>query len=305
MKVKIELVRGKQFYVLQSFSRGRRHRKFFRTKTEAIKARAAAQKQVGQVNRLWASLPDAEQVDIMALVQEMRRRGKPWRELLESQLPSAVAPGPTLKEAIYGMLADERMANCSEKYLHGLEGFLRRFSAGRERMRVGEVTPALLQEFLSRIKNVDSRKTWRTRLSSLLGWCVRRKHLAENPLNQLERIRRGKPGPPTVLDPVQARKAFDIVKGWPSFLPYFILGIMVGLRPEESDQVTLEMVRGDWQAINLPAKISKTRTPRLIPIPEEARAWLRTIEPVTKLALSQSQRRRYVRKLRDTLSFAT
>lgn len=307
--INVELVRGKPKHTLQWFDRGERHRLYFDTQAEAEAAKKAEIKKLGHLNRWWAGLSSQVQIDLAAVCQEIQTAGHTLRGVWDGfrQGTSAAAvQSIALRDACYGCIAAKKVANCDAGYLTELERAFRKFYTGRETLPLTQITSAVCQDYLAAIPNTESRKTVRARLSALFSWAVRQKHLPENPLDALESIRTRRTGAPEVLNPDQAAIVLETARRCsPAFLRYTVLAMMAGIRPEETDKIDWPMVRGEWEAISLPADLVKKNTPpRLVPIPEAARAWLALAGRGGSCMLSRSQRRRYLRRCREELGWA-
>lgn len=206
---------------------------------------------------------------------------------------------PSLAQVISELLAAKKVANLRPKYLKGLKLYLEQFASGRELLPISEISVRELEAWFAERNEASSTRSSNTgRLASLFSFAVRRGYMAENPTKRMERIHIERKTP-EIFTPAQCRLALDFAEQeFPRFLPWLVLAMFCGVRPEELDKLS-------WQAVNLPEKIitidaavSKVRRRRLTPIPAVALAWLKF---GGDLPLPLSSRRRYVRRIRDRL----
>jgi integrase/recombinase XerD len=75
----------------------------------------------------------------------------------------------------------------------------------------------------------------------------------------------------------------SVIKVYPGELvPWFVLGLFAGLRPEETVRLDWADIDFDRRQIDLPAKKAKGRTRRIIPIEPNLTEWLKAYRPVDR-----------------------
>ena len=175
----------------------------------------------------------------------------------------------TLGDAIDQCIAAKRAANLRSRYTDSLANYLHQYSKGREQTELSSVTTADVEKWMANYPCAATRQSWLNRLSSLFSWAVRRGHISANPTVRIERVRVDR-CPPRILTTEEAEMLIKIV---PSIsLPYLILGLYAGIRPEE-------ITRLDWKAIDLKtgtvAVDGKTRRRRIVTLEPKALALLK------------------------------
>ena len=184
------------------------------------------------------------------------------------QLGLAVFDGPTFIQAIDQLIAAKRAANRKERYIVSLRYYLEQFSKGRQNTPLADFTTPDIEAWMQKFSGAYARQTWLNRLSTLFSWAVRRRLIASNPCDCIERVSIDRK-PPMVLTPQQADLLLRIA---PNLCrPYLIIGLYAGVRPEE-------IIRMNWSDINLETKTlridGKGRRPRIVPLEPKAVALL-------------------------------
>jgi integrase len=107
---------------------------------------------------------------------------------------------------------------------------------------------------------------------------------------------------PRIFTVAEARTALEFVRATtPRLLPWFVLGLFAGIRPEEADRLDWAAVDLERGLVRVDAAASKVRQRRVVPLAPAAVAWLKL---GGDLPLPLTSRRRYVRRLRDRLGWA-
>jgi integrase len=102
-----------------------------------------------------------------------------------------------------------------------------------------------------------------------------------------------------VLTPEQCKAALAWARTRP-LLPWLVLGLLCGLRPEEADQTTAAHVdlKAGWLTVD--AQSSKVRQRRIVHLTPQAREWLKRCRK-QDFTMTRQRRRRWMRSLRDEL----
>lgn len=280
MKVTKELVRGRERHVLDFGERdGKRRRKYFDTEEQALQAMRAARKDEALAGRWWALRSASEKAEMIAVFRQMAEAGvKPsavW-EAYSSGQGGAVKQSRTLREAITETMLAKRQAGRRERYLVGLERYLKKFALGREDLPIERVTPKDIDAwFAKRKEQGETRLSNLGRLSSLFGLCVRRSYLTYNPCSGSERVSIDRKPPPTFPVEQIARFLNVVRRRAPRVLRYFVLTGLLGLRPDEAlgtgpDKIDLRLKR-----VTIDFQSSKIRSWRIVPLPGNVVAWLK------------------------------
>jgi len=164
-------------------------------------------------------------------------------------------------------------------------------------------------------KSDGNKKAIKRNLSPLFTWAVEHGHMAVNPCGGLKIGRRSKAGTKEKVNPdgevvrIVRFKVSDLQKAlklaWEGFrlsagndpverkrfsrrfdgqnlevakmdlIPWLTLGCFAGLRPEEAAKTTWGMIDLERNQIDLPARITKDREPRIVPIEPNLLEWLK------------------------------
>jgi integrase len=184
---------------------------------------------------------------------------------LKPQLSLTLAGGFIgLQTCIDELIAAKRAANRRPRYVDSLEHYLRQFSTGQELKNLCDLTFLDLENWLAKYGNASTKITWVSRFSALFSFAVRRGYVTANPCDRLEKISVDRK-PPFILPPAQSKR---ILAATPTVLiPYLVLGMFAGIRPEE-------IMRMKWSDVDLETKTArvdgKTRQRRIVPLPEIA-----------------------------------
>lgn len=305
MRITNERVRGKVQWVLDFGTiRGRRVRRYFATQDAAEKAKRKATRDRSTAGAWWAALPETTKVEAIAVLAEMSHSGVGIRQVWsEYQRRSGPAPSRSmsLKRAVSELIRAKLASNSRPRYVTGLEAYLLRFIAGREELRVEQIGPAEIDAwFASRAEAPTTRKSNLGRLSSLFEFAVRRGYCPENPCSRVDRVKVDARAP-IILSP----RHVAVMLRWarakiPHLLPYLVIGVFAGVRPEELSAL-------DWSQVDLERgvvriDVSKVRRRRIVALSPNACAWLalwsRRSGPVCPRPITL---RRARRRLRDRL----
>jgi integrase len=206
--------------------------------------------------------PAVAQVAIVMMSQVGGIRDLWRKEVLMNQPPRHRHPDgrPIIIDVIAHLLESKRTSGRRLVYIKSLAGYLSRFSKGRERTPIADITTEDIEDWLDKFPVPYSRQTWLNRISTLFSFAVRRGHTPANPCDRIDRVRIDHQ-PPKILTPEQAELMLRIVPGISR--TYLILGLYAGIRPDE-------IVRLTWADINLETKTvrvdGKTRRRRIVPL---------------------------------------
>lgn len=148
-----------------------------------------------------------------------------------------------------------------DSYLHWLKGSSLRdatkkhwntrmtiFKNSVPNIRVSEMTPDFVEDFLSKLKvGAEGKDTYRRAISRFCSWCIERprRWLVTNPCREVK-IQKGEKPAPAVLSikdcKALLKAAVKHEKG--ILVPYVAVGLFGGLRPFEASRLT-------WAAVNL------------------------------------------------------
>lgn len=303
------LVRGQKRWRIETgtgWKAGQRKRQIFKTEAEALQAARDAAKERAQLGKAWHIMGAAQKVGVMATLTEIHEAGMTLDQVwsIARNQPDAPKSNCTLQKAVDETIAAKRQAGCRSKHLKNLEWYLGRFIKGRERTQIAKIgEPEISDWFAKRKEAPRSKKQHMGLLSALFQHAWRRRYIAENPVDRMDKVRVDQ-GIPQTLTLRQCWQAVTWCRRQkPEFLAWLALTLFVGMRPEaEADHITWDDI--DLKRSRIVITKSKTRKPRIIDLSfcPPALAWLEIAkEQKSPLPIAKITRRRYIRKLRDRL----
>jgi integrase len=302
MKIRKSLNHGEVRYRLDwRDADGVRHRPNFKTLKEAedeMKRLKQAHRRTGET---WETLPAVEREALVRLYEEAKLRGLDVRAAIQQ----AKAPAPprvraSLSEAILGTIQAKREQNRRERYIVGLEGYLRSFAKGRESQFIDEVTTGDIEDWIrARPSAASTRASNLGRISSLFTEAVHRGWISVNPC---DRIRR----PSVEAQPIVILTHRETCKvlGWArrrgqDLLAWVVLALLAGIRPEEAEKIQWDDVDLDERIVRVPASAGKVRQRRIVHLSWQAWVWLTLAKDLgSRLPLPHATRRRRLREMR-------
>ena len=117
-------------------------------------------------------------------------------------------------------------------------------------------------------------------IRSFLNFSVEEKYLQTNPINAVKRPPKPKDNKPGILTIEQTSKLLDAIKSaeneaQQAIGPYVVLALFCGIRAEELDRLTCDLVDEEKQTVEIPEDIAKKHRCRYVDIPDNAVMWLR------------------------------
>ena len=199
------------------------------------------------------------------------------------------------------MLRAKEQAGRRPAYVSNLKLYLNRFSKEHAEFSLEEITPATLEKWIEQFPGQHYRSTWKNRLSTLFAFAVRRGYLSENPCDKLEPVSVDLK-PAVIFTIEQCRTMLHFVRRQiPRFIPWLVLALFAGVRPEELDRLTWQDVDLAAKRVTISAAASKVHRRRVTPLEPAAVAWLKF---GGDLPIPHVSRRRYVRRMRSRLGLA-
>jgi len=269
----------------------KRERLWFKTRAEAESVEESTKFQYREHGVIWSRLKPYEQVDIMVCAAELRNLGTTIRgatEFYKANSGAAKHRTITLREMITITMQTKTTSNRRPRYLASLKSVLDRFARGRDSMPLHQVTPAMITDFLANQKGPGGKG--QAQGSTLLGVIARLQAMftlacknntyleaGANPMNHVE-MPYVDAKTPVILAPDQAEKLLWVCRVTDrQFLPYVVLGLFGGIRPEELEKLRWRDIHLDDGEIVIEDGVSKTRQRRCFEIEPLLMAWLKPI----------------------------
>jgi integrase len=195
-------------------------------------------------------------------------------------------------EAVRQLLASKRASGRSESYLHVLNFNLAKLTAHFDGRMISTITTSEIEQFLASIH--VSPGTWNTvRRDAVTLWSFAQKarFVQENAAKATERAT-SIDQPPGILMPEQAAGLLAESKD-NDLLAFHAIGLFAGLRVSEIKALDWRDVDLAGGFIHVGAKISKTRSRRLVPILDNLLAWLQPIAKASGPVVERGLRKRH------------
>jgi len=312
MKISTVILRGETRYKLTTTSGGKRKRQFFLTMADAVKEQKAILKTQEETGKGFAVLSATEKTDAFAFIAKIRASGHSYEQVMEilGGKPNAPKASLTLAQAIKMTVDAKTKAKLSEDYVKGLGLYLKLFACGRETLPISSINEDLIEEwFNERDEGWQTRKSNLGRLSSMFGYCWRKKYISENPCKRVEKVKEITTFPRMLTRRQYIRCVIWARRRNPKFLAWVVLALFAGVRPEcEGDNLDWPDVDLERKRIKVEGDLPKTGRSRIIDLSlcPPALEWLKVAKAIgSPLKYSHSTRRRYLRQLREYLGFKT
>lgn len=299
------IVRGVERWCVDSGLPGqKRTRKLFTSQRAALASAARKQEELDLAGSAWASIPEPERLEIIAVVREMREAGVSIKRLWDQHRATpTIAAARGLSDVVRELIHIKRESGRRRAYVDTLESALLAFSSGREQSPISAITTHDIEEWArAKYSNSWSRKTAHQQLSTLFAFAKRRGYVLSSPTDSLERIQIDWKAP-EVLTPDQAKSVMEwCVNSRPHFLPWLTLCLFSGLRPSEADRMTWESVSLEQGTVTIDAAASKVRRRRIVRMEAPALSYMRLAQRQgSEMPIAHTTRRRCLRALRDHL----
>lgn len=255
---------------------GRRRRRFFPSQRQAQDWARRVRNESAKLGRDWLSLRPRDRAEVLSVWGEVRDAGLSLRAVWESWRTRAPVAEVALLDAIEAVLAAKASANRRPRYLVELEGYLRLFARGRERMAISAISPGDIEAwFAGRRESPVTRAGNLGKLGALFSYAFRRGWIQVNPALRVERVSVER-GPPAILSVMQAARLLVAARDHvPRFLASLALMLFAGVRPDEVGRLTWAAVNLDRGRLTIDAAASKVRLRRIVELRPAALAWLR------------------------------
>jgi len=297
---------------------GKRIRRFFRTRDEADRAADVQEIITRRAGESWLALSTVERADLIGGYDQIRKLGLTLHQVLEQwrtglAAADAAAAKPlanrvSLEAAGNLWLTNLRTSNRRPKHLRNCSNWITRFAAGRTEMPVDAVKLKDVQDWLAPFENLTTWNSYRDVARAFFSFCLTHAIITVDPVSgQKLPAKHVDWVAPSTLTPDQISLMFRWVMAHDrDLLCYVTLATFAGIRPDECDRMTWDMIDLERGLIRLPAHASKVRRPRQIHLHPTALAWLKCArENNSPCGWNGSARLMRMRHLRAALGFAT
>jgi integrase len=267
-RIRKTLNHGMPTFTVDARIAGKGERRFFQTRQEAVGW--AQIQRVRRQNEGGRSFDDRELAAYGLTISDAIKF-----TLDHYRRQTASAP---LESAVNALIEGKKGTGRSERYCNDLRLRLGRVCAAFENKTVAQISTGDLEAFLASLNVApETRNTFRRDIRTLWSFSEKRGWATATTAKNTERskvIDR----PPGILTPEQAAALLAESKD-NDLLAFHAIGLFAGLRVAEIKALDWKDVDLAGGFIHVGAKISKTRSRRLVPILDNLRAWL---QPVAK-----------------------
>jgi integrase len=253
---------------------GKRTRKFFPTRRAAdlwLRRTTARLRQEGEIA---IHMPEQLRVDALKCAKSLKPYGKTLWDATEHFLAhlAAVARSCTVSDLVTEFVTAKAQDGASKRYLQDLRNRLDAFAVDFGSLKVGEVLPNQIDDWLrGRKVEAQTRNNFRRVLHAYFNYAVMRGYAVENAVAKTARAKVVR-GAPEIFTPAQMHAVLE--KAPSDFVPNLAIGGFAGLRSAEIERL-------DWSEIDLAGKLihvraekAKSAQRRLVTISDNLAAWL-------------------------------
>lgn len=258
---------------------GRPKRKTFKSKADAETYLQSVKIQSENYGAAAFAISDKLRLDAIRATEILQGTGATLVDAarLFANRYRAEQSGVPLADAVAAYLRSRKIKN--PVHLRTLRCRMENFVAAGEGFTTSTIGADDVTAFLDNLPHTaQTKKHYWTHLRSFFEFCVDRKWTPKNPISADNRPTVTQ-GEIEILTPTQSRKL--LVSCDDQILAGVVIGMFCGLRQAEIEKL-------DWKAVDLveghiklAAAQVKTRARRLVPIPENAQAWLRGLAKIS------------------------
>ncbi len=180
-----------------------------------------------------------------------------------------------LVKAIEEFISEKKKSGRRDTYLKPLGYRIRPFA--KIGGRVCSVTPQQITNFVTNTSDLQSQKSTRSNLYSFFSWALKKGYTLENPVERTETIQLEE-SEPEIISLENCKKMLEFAKSYRDGvpIPYLVVGLFCGLRPDEITRLEWKQIDLDQKLITIRGEGTKVRARRHVEIPEMATTWLET-----------------------------
>ncbi len=172
---------------------------------------------------------------------------------------------------------------------------LKGFVAANGAQPVGSMTTEAIVTYLDSMR--IGARTWlnvKLRLSTFFAFCKKKHWIEHNPCADAKtKVRRSEVHVFTVAETKDLLRALEGSPHREALLPYALVSLFAGLRPDEARQLDWSQVNFKTKSIHVLAHTSKTRESRFVPMTKTLITWLRPFAQDAGLIIGVNHRKRW------------
>jgi integrase len=255
-----------------------KQRKFFETEREANEFICGLGETMHRKGKAAFSIPDALAHEALALAQEL----KPFNVSLTHAVQFFVKNAPKRHGVkVNDVIPVYLNTKDDDDYRNAQAVSLNVFSRDFGNKTIASILPNKLKEwFNGKGWNALNERNYMRDISMFFNWCAFNEYCVTNPMKKVRRPR-VIIKTPLIYSVEEAYRLLITAKVHQNLglFEFVVFAFFAGIRVEELEKITWQMVSLNESELYLPESVTKTDRPRVIPVLNALRAW---IEPVTK-----------------------
>jgi len=207
------------------------------------------------------------------------------------------------KDWIYDKMHDT-LKPLRERSLQSIQTTGNKFARDFEGKHVTDFKREDVEDYLNGMEASNQyKKNIKNYLGQFFNWCVRKGHCDKNPCEDIVIS--------VVHDEVEFYKVEQVKTMLQTcmqpehkhMLPYFVLGLFGGIRPQEIERMTWENIHMEDKYIQLPIGITKTKKSRTFDMPDTLYRWLDYCKDIKPLIPERGNPKKLRQAVSDTFEF--
>mgnify|MGYP001216436704 CR=1 FL=1 len=253
-------------------NKGKRSRKFFRSRAEAddfARNVLQEQRQYGQKSQ---HLPHELRLSAIKCAEKLSVYGKSLEEATEALLERLRVSqrSCSLNKLVSEYLEIKQGKGLSRRHLQDLKNRLGKFASFAGEKTASEIKPKQIEQWLQQFGG-ENYNNYLQRLHGLFNYGIKREYLAENPTKVIDKVKVAETEP-AIFATEEIKALLNAVAR--RAVPYFAIGSFAGLRPREIERLDWTDIHLEEGYIRVRPKVAKTASNRLVDIQPNLRAWL-------------------------------
>lgn len=274
---------------------GKRVQKSFATKREAEEHVAKAKKARSRHGERAFALSSVEMADVVLARERLAVAGVTLTEAVDFYLRHAavVKERVLLSELVSRFIRSREDTGRSDAYVSQLKVSLKAFALALPLTHVTDVTRADVQRWLaSGGWSMRTRNNYLGDVRAMFAWAVKEGLAMRSPCEGLAKATLPE-SEISVLSVEDCEVLLQAARGDSEVMWYVVLGMFGGLRPAEIERMKVSAVNVDEGTVIVAAATAKTGSRRVVELPENARAWLRSVEAPERVVCGRNWTERW------------
>jgi integrase len=262
-------------------------RKCFETRECAETARDVYRTELRRLGSSALSLSDQDKMDLVWAKGQLKPHGKTLRDAIEFfNLHHSIAEPIRTLHALEQIVSAKKATGKDAGYLRIFATNIRSFAISSGDKLLPELTRNDIEKWLFnpawKPATINNK---RIDVRTFFAYALKRHWILSNPAAHLEPVDLGDT-PPGILTVFQSEcllRSSRLKRA--DLLPFIVLGLFCGLRPEEAVQLSHLNIQLSRNYVEVPAAVAKSRKRRIVDIPLNGREWLSVCGPISPMSI--------------------